>query len=87
MDNGTGESPYYIHLWKVQRENFGNKLDENKADDWSVFLKKKLELLDKLHVVLSSHDASKGISFDVQMQLRLIIAKHNRSKIIILYDQ
>lgn len=28
-----------------------------------VFSEEELELLDKLHVVLSSHDASKGISF------------------------
>ncbi len=37
-----------------------------------VFSEEELELLDKLHVVLSSHDASKEFLSDVQMQLRLI---------------
>lgn len=47
-----------------------------------VFSEEELELLDKLHVVLSSHDASKEFLSDVQMQLRLI-CKTYRSKIII----
>lgn len=48
-----------------------------------VFSEEELELLDKLHVVLSSHDASKEFLFDVQMQL-LLTCKIYRSKIIIL---
>ncbi len=48
-----------------------------------VFSEEELELLDKLHGVLSSHDTSKEFLFDVQMQL-LLICKIYRSKIIIL---